>query len=174
MDLLRRMKGGLTAIVNDTLDGVGVVVVATESVWCCPEPEVGGYSSLIGGDDHIVSLAHANGNNLGRVWYNGNKVRCNDSQSVIVDAEVKVGVCSSIDYSEEVRCSRFDRLLPVGSESTIHDSAIDQSSISSGWTSILGEAVLLACSKMAPVVQEEVAKVNIIVGGSRAVDDNSA
>lgn len=72
-------------------------------MWNSAQPEVIGNISLIGSDDDVVPLAHADvedGRLIRCDWY---KVGSNDLHSVIVDHELEVGVDGCVHESNAVR-----------------------------------------------------------------------
>lgn len=87
---------------NDALDIVGVVVVRAGRLRNSTEPEVRRNGSLISGDNNVVALAHGNVQNRGLVRLDWDEVHGDDSERMVIDHELEVGIDGGIDKAQSV------------------------------------------------------------------------
>ena len=94
--------GERVTVVDDATDIVGVFDILACRLWNGAHPEAVGNTGLIGGDDDIVSLAHADIKYSGFVRRDGNQVGGDNLHGVVVDHELEVGIDSCVDEAHAV------------------------------------------------------------------------
>lgn len=147
---------GGRAVVNDALDIVGVVVVRAGRLRNSTEPEVRRNGSLISGDNNVVALAHGNVQNRGLVGLDGDEVHGDDSERMVIDHELEVGIDGGIDKTQSVACSLGKAGLPAltsdGTGVVVDVRAVDQPSIKRRGSTALCLIVELIYCRMIPIV----------------------
>lgn len=93
---------GRVAVVDDTANVVRVVVIRASRLRNGAQPKIVSNISLIGGDDNVVSLAHADIEYCRLVGCDRHKVRSNDLHGVIVDHELEMGIDSRIHEANTI------------------------------------------------------------------------
>lgn len=95
-----RLISGRRVVADNSQNVVDVVVVRASLLRDGAHPEVA--SRLSGGDNDVVTLAHANGNTGGLIRGNGDEVVGDDLHGVVVDGEAEVGVSSTVHKAHAV------------------------------------------------------------------------
>lgn len=165
---------------DDTLDVVCAVVVGAGGLGNGADPEVVGDVGLVGSDDDVVALAHADVEDGGVVGGDGNQVGSDDLHGVVVNHELPVGVDGGVDQSQTVRgAGGPGDVVAVAGLSGGVVVAVDVGTVNEtvvkGWRAGgLGSGVELVDGLVIPVVEEHHAEVLVVVGSGGAVDDDAA
>lgn len=171
----RRRRGRAVIVVNDPANPVRILILTTKCIRNSPQPEIASDISLISRNDDIVSLAHADGNRLGGIGRDRDEVGGNDSEGVVVNRKVKVGINGAVDETDPIRATGGQGRLPVGAGFVEpHVCAVDEAGVEGRWTLCLRVSVKLTRGLMIPVIQEHNTEVFVIVGTRGAMDDDTA
>lgn len=168
--------GGVVA--KDTLD-VGRVGVGGACARNSTDPVVTSSDRIVGIDNNVVTLAHGDLKGGSSVRHNGNEIRSHDSEGVVVDAEEEVSIGGTVDKTHAVGVALIDsdgEALASGhtGRAGVGVGTVEQASIESRRTNILGSPGVLVSSNMEPVVQHERTEIDVVVGTGRTVDDDRA
>lgn len=175
--------GSAGAIVaNNTGNTIGVGVVAAGGVPLCAQPVVAGGS--VGLDNDIVTLTHANLNGIGGVGDESNKIVTNDGEVVAVNGELEVAIGSGVDNSDAVLLASLENSLPLGSvaqavgvsggRAVVGVGAVDETVLHSRRATVLDCVPEGKGLGVTPVIEEHHAKIDIVVSGGRAVQDQAS
>lgn len=168
---------GSGVVADNSEDVVNVVIVRAGFLGDRTQPEV--TSGLGSGDDNIITLAHTNANGSGVVRDNGDEVAGDDLKRVVVDGEAEVRVGCAVHETEAVALSGDE----VGLKARADDGAViqsvgvgtvDQAVLAGGRAAGGGSQGELIGSGERPVVHKDMSEILVVVGSSRAVDENAA
>lgn len=192
-----RLVSGGRVVANNSKNVVDVVIVRAGLLRNGAHPEVA--SGLGGGDDDVVSLAHTDGEAGSLVRNDRDEVAGNNLHGVVVDGEAEVGISSTVHKTHAVAGAGNK----VNLEARANSSSIVKSvGVGSVDEAVLRLGVMLAIvvlgvmegrllrtyswrpaggslqgedsgSLLRPIVQEDVAKVLVVVCSCGAVDENT-
>lgn len=161
-------------------DGATVKVVTAQAVSRGISAEPVAASGLVGINDHVVSLTDGEEKPLSCEGLDRNKIGGHDSERVVVERDTDEVVYSGVHKSQAVLLAGGDGDLVVGSATVgILVGAVDQNVVGVWWSASglkVGSRLRkdLEGGLVVPLVDDVRAKVNIVVGRSRAVENHSS
>lgn len=132
------------------------------------------FSQVLGGNNNIVALSHSDGDVGGVVWVDRHVVSSDDLQCVVVDHEAEVSVGGGIHESDAVAGVGLERGLEPGSAVIVRVGAVDETIRRRRRPADRGCEHEVVGGVVVPVVQDNVAKVDVVVGSRRAVDEDAS
>lgn len=128
---------------------------------------------LVCGDDDIVALANANENPLSTVWNDWHEISSNDSQIVIVERKLPMIVDGCVDQAKSILLAWGQSGLEVLAPTIrVDHGAVEETVVSSGREREARK--IRKGSLVVPVLDGHRPKIDIIVRGRRAIDDNTS
>ena len=149
------------------------------ALWLGPlinlHPEI--TSVKFSGHNHVVSLAHSNGNSRRVVWDNGHKIGLDHLHSVVIDREAEMSVSGTVHKTNSVASSSDEGSLESRSNSSsisiVSVGSVDQAVVES-WRAVgrRGDGEHFG-GLVRPVVEEEITEILVVIGGCWTVDHDS-
>lgn len=102
------------------------------------------------------------------------KVHCNNKHGVVVNAKLEMSINGCVDDPHPIRSARCEADSESASLVAIDVSAVNQAVVQCRWARLLCGQVQLINSLVAPIVEEDVSKVLVVVRTRRPVDQNTA
>lgn len=128
--------------------------------------------------DNLVALADGEEDPLSGNWFDGDEVTSNDCHIVVIERHTDVVVNGCVDQAEKVLLALRNGVFAVttstfsGLGSTVHNDVVSwwrwRSSLEVG----IGNGFHLERSLIVPIRDLKWTEIDIVVGGSRAVNDN--
>jgi len=157
------------------------MVVTTETVGCCLSTEEVVASSLVGSEDNIVSLTNSQQDPiLASQRLGWDEISRDDCEVVAVKLDTNGVVNRGVDQSQAMLLALGKSHLGVGScTRRVLSLAVHKNVITVWWRQVLSKVdqsdiVDIVCKTIVPIADRESAKIDIVVGSGRTVDDNSA
>ena len=93
---------------------------------------------------------------------------------MVVDGKLEVCISGTIDETKAVTGSGNKRSFKARASIIIDVGPIDQAIVQSWWTILSSFHCQDICSRVRPIVEEEIAEIFIVICGSRAIDNDAS
>lgn len=165
--------GGVLVVADDSVDLEGRANIGTTAGGDGIRAHPVVVRLLVGLDNDLISLAGGEEDVVGNKGLDRNPIHGDDSELVTVDAEAERDLSSGVDETHEMLLSSLElglkaRALALVHVATVDDTVTDRIEWGASRKAVSNDGGRL----MVPIGQHDGTKIDVVVGGLGAVDDN--